>query len=117
MRRPLPQGAANIGTWYSVLEMSASVSLLTNFALLCWTLPTFDKYEEYRWPFFFVCILTIFTIKIALADLIPDIPNNYQDVLKRHKYVVEKNLSDYEPPRKQLEDSDEVINLDVKFMA
>lgn len=54
---------------------------------------------------------------MALADIIPDIPKNYSDVLKRHKYVVDKNLSNYEPPKRQIEDSDEVINLDVKFMA
>ena len=43
VRRPLPSGAKNIGTWFYVLQITSNIALITNFGIVCFTIPTFNE--------------------------------------------------------------------------
>ena len=47
--------------------------------------------------------------------MIPDVPENWAIILKRHEWIVDKLMRGYVLLKKQLEDSDELVNLDVYF--
>ena len=75
-RRPFPSGAKDIGQWFKVLEFTSNVALITNFGVLCFTLPTFHALE-FQWEFFFACLMVIFSLKWLVQSKFNTVSQKY----------------------------------------
>merc|ERR1711988_412786 len=95
MQRPFPLDAASIGPWRDILEGLSWVGMFTNAALLTWTFQVFDselfgegEAKNTRLAYFFVLCCCIVVVKIAIAVLVPDVPEQVLDIQAHHDYVV-----------------------------
>jgi len=91
-RRPMPIGADGIGRWQSVFESTAYVSVVTNAALICFTL---DSFKESMSPHGLVWLFMGFNYGISstmriIEALVDDIPEDVVTQLERQAYIREK---------------------------
>jgi anoctamin-10/anoctamin-7 len=98
-RRPEPRQVTDIGMWYTVLELTGVLSVLTNAALISFT---GQIVAMYTWPWriwtFVLFTVFILVIKQVIAIVIPDTPHEVDIQLKRNEFVVNKvaeNQKDY----------------------
>jgi hypothetical protein len=110
-RRPEPRGAANIGTWYDILNIVSYFAVLTNVGIVAFTsdlirewlnqdrLPNgeFPKYIEsgQLWVFLGAEHI-ILLIKFAVAYFVPDVPYDHEVHLARQDYIVNVLLNGME---------------------
>lgn len=105
-RRPIPASAQGIGSWLHVLDTMTTVSVLTNSALLCFTLNAFDDQlagvTVDPIELFGFMLVSVYILRKGLAWLIPDVPTRYELINKRHTVLVERHIKKYRPARKIL---------------
>jgi hypothetical protein len=69
------------------LVFNSIASIVTNAAIICFTLPTFSKWPAANnniWLIFAIfCIFMLF-VRSGIAFGIPDIPSKYSTIYKRH---------------------------------
>ncbi len=91
-QRPIPVAAEDIGTWQTIFLILSIISVVTNAGLICFTMDTFDDYENKSirlWVFIlfqWVCFIIQFSIMAA----IPDIPEEILIQQDRQKFIVSK---------------------------
>jgi anoctamin-10/anoctamin-7 len=101
MRRPEPRGAEDIGTWYSIMEIMASCSVVTNGLIVCFTSVRFCSFvgddgvvvegSALRKVITFVLIEhAVFAIKILFGLLVEDVPSDVIMQLDRQDFLVSK---------------------------
>jgi hypothetical protein len=104
IRRPIPKGVANIGSWDSVLEIVSFVSIIVNVSILTFTSGTvevvlrriftnigsFQEFKDIRIFIFTFLILVLIFVRKVTQGLIPDIPRETKQVLQRHKAIKER---------------------------
>lgn len=106
-RRPQPHGAANIGSWGPLLELINSLSILVNISMLTFTSGTThtivekifgvddddesNQYQDDFWMVYGVMLIFFFFVKMATKALVPPIPRNISETIKRQDFIV-KNL-------------------------
>jgi hypothetical protein len=100
-RRPFPKGASNIGTWYSILSIMATVAVATNAALLAFTSKLFNGDDatyggvsrSYRVWIFLIFEHTVLILRFALETMIPDIPEVVVIQAARTERLVDKVIN------------------------
>jgi hypothetical protein len=96
-RRPEPRSCEDIGTWYSILEIISMASIFINSAIVAFTA---SNTINYRWALrvwiFILMSAGLFSIRMTVAWLIPDEPEEVIIQLDRQKYITDKVLNDVE---------------------
>jgi anoctamin-10/anoctamin-7 len=97
-RRPIPKGAGDIGTWYSILSIMATLAVATNGLLLAFTSKLFNGPDatyrglsnSYRVWIFLVFEHAVLILRYTLETLIPDTPEVCEIQAKRTARLTEK---------------------------
>eukprot|EP00003_Mantamonas_plastica_P007860 TRINITY_DN1669_c0_g1_i2.p1 TRINITY_DN1669_c0_g1~~TRINITY_DN1669_c0_g1_i2.p1 ORF type:complete len:879 (-),score=317.84 TRINITY_DN1669_c0_g1_i2:30-2609(-) len=86
-RRPAPDMAEDIGSWYGILEVVSIAAVLSNSLIISFT-STILANVETMWKYWIVAILEhgILIIKYFLAEIIPDVPEEVLLQMERAKY-------------------------------
>lgn len=86
-RRPWPLSAEDIGTWQSVYELVTTASVITNAAMIVFTMQLVEGYTEFTQFWIFIGFQWVmFALQYIIGLLIPDTPR---------EVTVQKNRSDY----------------------
>ena len=116
-RRPVPAGARGIGSWLNVLDIMTTMSVLTNSALLCFTLSVFDDelagVSVDPMELFGFMVISVYILRKGLSWLIPDVPTRYELIKKRHVVMVERHIKKYRPTRKVLNIDSEWVDMSI----
>lgn len=96
-RRCVPVGAEDIGTWMSILQLTSYAAVISNAALLCFTM-SFLHFSKFglAWTFigfqyFVFCSMAIF------AEYVEDVPEEVQMQLDRQAHLNDLlNMTDEE---------------------
>ncbi|CAG9311621.1 unnamed protein product [Blepharisma stoltei] len=95
VRRPQPMGAKDIGTWWPIFNFNCIAAIFTNLAILCFTSRTFEDVafiNDNIFVVFALLALILMVVRYLLRVIIPDIPENYMNLFKRHQTIVERHL-------------------------
>jgi hypothetical protein len=99
VRRPIPMGAKNINNWKTIFMFNSIAAIVTNAAIICFTMPTFNNWESASDNKFLIyacfCIFMLF-LRAAVAFGIPDIPLKYHLISKRHGKIVQRFIKGWE---------------------
>lgn len=105
IKRPIPKGASDIGSWAIVLEIVSYVSIIVNIGILTFTSGTVDlvldkilfsetvseeEFENMRYLVFSILVCFLILIKKTCMALIPDVPRETTQVLQRHEIIKRK---------------------------
>lgn len=90
MRRPIPTGAEDIGTWLDIYQIIAIIAVITNSGLLCFTMRVipFDG-TSLVWLFMAIQYAVFVTMSL-LAFYIDDVPESVKIQLARQQYLVSR---------------------------
>jgi len=117
LKRPLPQPANGIGQWLWVLESITDLAIVSNAAILCFTLKVFEEIDVFGnnelVAFIFVITAAWFIRKIATLVFVRE-PEQYKEIVKRHKYIVDKCIKGFAPIKKAKEGHTEEFNLHIQ---
>jgi anoctamin-10 len=117
MRRPLPQGAKNIGKWFDVLNIITGIAILTNSGILCFTIHAFVDWPIFAGnPFvpFMLMLGGLYWLRKVVSESVPEIPRNYQLVIKRHNCVIDRTLRGKKPIKKRTDGKMEYLDTSIK---
>lgn len=90
-RRPTPYTAHSIGIWENFMEITSSIAILTNVALICFTSNIFEAEGMLmRWVYFVLAEHALFSLKTFTEWMIPDTPERVHDICTRHLFVVDR---------------------------
>jgi Calcium-activated chloride channel len=96
-RRPEPAGAANIGTWYDILEVVSFIAVVVNMGIVFFQTEIvegaisdlgFSDIPLGRVYMFLVAEHVIIISKFAIGYFVPDEPSGYYEHLARQDYIV-----------------------------
>lgn len=110
-QRPVPQGAQDIGTWQDIFNIISLASVVTNAALICFTMDVLykdtqaDSSKIYQiggitaranftlvgrlWIFFGI-VATVIAVQFVSAVLIPDVPLEVNIQSERQAFITSK---------------------------
>jgi threonine/homoserine/homoserine lactone efflux protein len=104
-RRPEPRSCEDIGTWAVILETVSYASIFVNSAIVAFTTTIPFNYTWVERIWLFILMATgLFCIRMMVAYLIPDVPEEVEIQLARQEYIVRKvvlNVPDDEEERSQ----------------
>jgi hypothetical protein len=86
-KRPVPEGAEDIGTWYTYLNALSKLAVLTNGALFAFT-AGFFKTSETRFQAFTLFVAVIFLVQHLIAYSVEDEPEWVTGIKMRHQSLV-----------------------------
>lgn len=87
-RRPWPQGAQDIGTWQSVFDLVIAAAVITNGAMIVFTMDLLNDYSTYNQFWIFIGFQwVVFTIQTVIRMSIPDTPYEVQIQIDRAKFM------------------------------
>lgn len=90
-RRPIPQGAEDIGTWQDIFYLTSIFAVITNAGVICFTMDVFDfESDTNRVWFFIVFQYAIIAIMGLFAYIVEDVPDDVIIQLKRREFLVSK---------------------------
>lgn len=89
-RRPIPTGCQDIGTWMTIFELTANLSVITNSAIICFTMSIIDEDASTRVWLFIIFQYMIFTGMYLFSALIDDVPEDVSIQLEREEQIKEK---------------------------
>jgi hypothetical protein len=113
VRRPQPMGAKSIGIWWSIFQTTCIISIFTNCAVLCFTAQTFKDWDFAQTNIFIAFGLSVVFLLMFrgwVRTVIPDMPEKYELILKRHQLIVEKCLKGQPESRTKLSEETKKIN-------
>lgn len=92
-RRPEPRGAANIGTWYDILNVMTVIAVVTNVAMCVLISSSFESSplsgeDGGRVWIFLIAEHAILLMKFAAEYFVPDVPLDVEEHVARQKYIV-----------------------------
>jgi len=90
-RRPEPRGAANIGTWFDILQAVSFIAVVTNIAIVSFSTHIIIEWFPDPAPrayFFLLLEHAILAIKFALMYFVPDEPAEVQEHMLRQDFIV-----------------------------
>jgi len=97
-RRPIAKSAEDIGQWYYTLEMTSYISALTNAAVVTYTGTFTNAFSSAVRAWIFILFsVGLICLKLGLAFLIPDTPQEVEIQLQRQQFIEDKlarNLED-----------------------
>lgn len=90
-RRPILQGAEDIGTWQAVFTLIAGLSVVTNAGIVSFTMSIFDSYSvSVRMWLFIGFQWLLFTLQYIIEVAVPDEPYEVQVQKKRTNHIINK---------------------------
>lgn len=110
VRRPVPKGASDIGTWEYILEFVSFICIFVNAGTTIFTTTAADpiltnvfnyKFKDEngndikgakfagRLQAFIITVFVLLAVKWLIKAYVTDIPSNIQNVLKRHDNILE----------------------------
>jgi len=93
-RRPLPKGAANIGFWFTILDVITWITIMTNTALVVFASTLFENYAlTTRFLIFLFSEHILLLAKASIGQFIPDVSQQTSTHLVRQKYLVDVLLN------------------------
>lgn len=76
-RRPVPTGAEDIGTWQAILQITSVASVVTNAALVVYTMQLTDEFSSVGQLWIFIGFqYTIFVIMAFFSYMVDDVPED-----------------------------------------
>lgn len=97
-RRPMAQSAEDIGQWYYMLELISYITAFTNAAVVTYTGTFTNAYSSAARAWIFILFsVGLVCLKLGLAFLIPDTPQEVEIQLLRQQFIedkLERNLED-----------------------
>eukprot|EP01039_Chlorochromonas_danica_P003205 gene3205-3510_t len=92
MRRVVPSGAQDIGTWLVILQMTAIISVLTNAGIVCFTMELLT-FSGVGMIWLFIGFQYVILISMVVFSLyVDDVPPEVVVQLKRQDYLVHRAL-------------------------
>eukprot|EP00457_Paulinella_chromatophora_P002611 gb/GEZN01002616.1/.p1 GENE.gb/GEZN01002616.1/~~gb/GEZN01002616.1/.p1 ORF type:complete len:769 (+),score=148.43 gb/GEZN01002616.1/:55-2361(+) len=89
-RRPLPRGAQNIGTWQGVLNIVATIAIVTNIAIIIFTSEVFRHLTPtQRFTIFLFVEHIMLLLKFSVTHFIDDISEKTKMQLEREQYITD----------------------------
>ena len=95
VRRPIPLATRDIGVWYEIFSNISGLAIISNTALFCFTLPTFQNWEsaeDNRTLIFVIVVAFLYVVRGEIMSWIPDVQYKYEVIQRRHEFIVEKYL-------------------------
>jgi len=89
-RRPALEEAADIGTWGKIFEILGFVAVLSNAGVILYSSNIIDVEDDVRVWLFLIFIVVVYTMKIVIDFLIPDVPQAVTIQLQRQAFLIEK---------------------------
>lgn len=89
-RRPVPEGAENIGTWSAIVNLLSYCAVITNVALICFQTTQLNDLTTvpYNKVWAFIAMEHgIILIKYFVAFIVPDVPKDVQTHIARNKHL------------------------------
>ena len=87
-RRPEPRSCEDIGTWYTILEGIATISVFTNSGIVAYSGGVLNDYSwTLRAWIFFSMSTAIFCLKGLIALLIPDVSTDVDIQIRRQELI------------------------------
>jgi len=105
-QRPMPIGAQDIGTWLYIFQFLSAAAVITNGALICFTMKIMTHYSYAGKAWIFIGFQwTLFTAQYLSMLFIDDVPEDVTIQIQRMKYIEEKVI--FKVPDPEGEDGDE----------
>merc|ERR1711885_31813 len=110
----MPAAASDMGTWMSVFQILSAFSIVTNGAIICFTMNVLDNpntSEGLGWSkrsvmwFFIFFQWFFFTVQVIIEKLIPDVTVQTELQMQRMDFVVSK-LIDGQKDEDDINDED-----------
>jgi len=100
-QRPIPIGAQDIGTWLTIFQFIAVVSVITNAGLICFTMTTLNEYTALGRTWVFIGFQwALITMQFISEQAIPDEPEEALIQIERMEFIcsklIEQELDDEE---------------------
>ncbi len=93
-RRPEPRSCEDIGTWFMILEMVSFSSIFINSGLVAFTGRNTINYTWSERVWIFILMSTgLFCIRLLVAFLIPDVPEEVKIQIDRQEYLNDKIIN------------------------
>jgi len=90
-QRPWPSNVEDIGTFQLVLDMMIAAAVVTNGALIAFTMPVLDGYSQaFRSWIFIGFMWVLFTAQYIIRVSIPDVPASVQIQTERTELYDDK---------------------------
>ena len=89
-RRPIPTGCQDIGTWMTIFELTATLSVITNSAIICFTMSIIDEKASTKVWLFVIFQYMVFTGMYMFSAIIDDVPEDVSIQLEREEQIIEK---------------------------
>lgn len=87
-RRPWPMEAEDIGTWQDIMDLVIAAAVITNAALIVFTMKLVEMYSVYTQFWIFVGFQwVVFSLQYCIRLIIPDIPMEVQIQKDRADYL------------------------------
>lgn len=89
-RRPIPQGTEDIGNWQGIFDFISTFGVLTNGAIICFTMKAFH-YTHFGKAWVFIGFQWgMLSLQYIIGALIPDTPSDVVIQLERTQFIVSK---------------------------
>lgn len=92
-QRPIPQRVESIGMWASIMELMIIIAVITNAAVVIFTMPTFNNNnfsDLQRMGIFIFFQYAVFLMQYIIGALIPDYPSEVIIQRQRETFIVSK---------------------------
>lgn len=90
-RRPFPSGAQDIGTWQDIMDLVIVAAVITNAALIVFTMKMATMYSISTQYWLFIGFQwVVFSIQYCIRILIPDTPMEIEIQQNRNNYINSK---------------------------
>jgi hypothetical protein len=93
LRRPLPSGVEDIGTWQTIFSLMGTICVMTNAGIIVFTMRVLTMYSlTLRFWIFIGFQWLVFTLQYIVGIAIPDEPYEVQVQLQRSDFINKKLL-------------------------
>jgi anoctamin-10/anoctamin-7 len=90
-QRPVPVGAQDIGTWQSIFAIISVAAVITNAALICFTMTVLSTYSLFGRVWIFIGFQwVLISIQFITQAIIPDVPESVEVQLERTAFINDK---------------------------
>ncbi len=90
-RRPFPRSCEDIGIWQSIFEFLGVAAVITNAAIISFTMDIFsDSTIYFRFWFFIILQWVVFALRYIIQEMVPDVPSEVELQLERAAFINRK---------------------------
>jgi hypothetical protein len=90
-RRNFADGAEDIGTWQTIFEILLTSAVVTNAAMIVFTMEIIQNFRTYQRFWIFIGFQwVIFSLQFLISLLVPDVPAFVDIQMKRNDFINHK---------------------------